>query len=76
VRKLTIIVLSMILVLAIAAVAKAWTNVTYGIYCKTDASSESVLCMRDNGTGYGIGISKYGVTVMRNGAVVFQRYQP
>jgi hypothetical protein len=47
-----------------------------GVWCK--AASGSVACVRENGSGYGIGISRDLVMVMNldTSRRVFLRYQP
>lgn len=61
---------------AIAAAPKQWLH--QGIYCRTFVAVGSpVACVKDDGTGYGVGISRTLVVVTRqDGRIVFSRRQP
>jgi hypothetical protein len=63
---------------ATAGAATQWYHRSYGIICKSDAATHSVACVRSDGNGYGIGISRDVVLVMNTdtGRDVFHRYQP
>lgn len=59
--------------LVVAGSAYAGSFIHRGIFCKTN--SAGVMCMRDDGVGYGIGINRAGVIVMNSHQrVVFQRF--
>ena len=59
------------LVFTSTAYAMSFTH--RGIYCET--GKLGVVCMRKDGRGFGVGLSKHAVVVTNpNGKTVFQRY--
>ena len=59
--------------LAFTSTAYAMSFTHRGIYCQT--GNLGVVCMRKDGNGYGVGLSKNAVVVTNaNGKVVFKGY--
>lgn len=56
--------------------AASFNGHAYGVWCKSDARSQSVACVKDNGRGYGVAISKDLVVVLNlaTGKRVFTRF--
>lgn len=58
---------------AVAAAQQGWLYA--GIRC--EAAAQAVVCVKNNGTGYGVGITRKVVVVTReDGKAVFSRRQP
>lgn len=61
---------------ATAGASSFWAHTTKGITCKSGTAG--IACVPTSGEGYGIGISRVGVLVVRvdTGRTIFSRYQP
>lgn len=58
--------------------ASTWSQHTYGIWCKSDPGSRGILCIKESGSGYGVGITRQFVMVynLDTGKRMYVRYQP
>ena len=62
-----------IAITATGATASSWFGHAYGITCRKDSNAQMIGCFQDDG-GYGVGISRYGVAVMKNSRIIFKRF--
>lgn len=64
--------------LGLTGTSSTANNIHYGgVWCKTWGKPKAILCIKEDGTGYGIGISKDLVLVQNSrGKRVFVRIQP
>jgi hypothetical protein len=59
----------------VGVAASQWSHHQFGVWCKSDYSSQGVACVKETGTGYGIGITRNFVMVMNNrGKTVFIKF--
>jgi len=72
------IIIGMVIGMAIA-VPSAFAGTSffghaYDITCQKESSTQLIGCFQDHGP-YGVGITKYGVAVIKNGKMIFKRFQ-
>ena len=59
----------------VGVAASSWSKHAYGVWCKSDPSVRGIACVKEDGSGYGVGVSEDFVTVVSNkGKVILVRY--